>query len=56
MSKETKAILRAVLYEAESNDSAARIRIAIRAMCEKDDIDAVMQSIAELKKLDEKEG
>ena len=52
MSKETKALLRAMLFEAETTVSIHRMRRVLRAMCDKDDIDSVMQEIAEMEKDD----
>jgi hypothetical protein len=50
MSKETSAILRAVLYHALKEDNLEDVRAAILAMCDKDDIDSVEQAIAKSNK------
>ena len=45
---ETSVILRAILLQAKKAKSVKEIEKAIEAMCSKDDIDAVNQSLQEL--------
>ena len=50
MARETEAILRAVLFNIKRASSLEEAEAIIRAMCSKEDIDAVEQEIAKLKK------
>jgi len=48
MTLETSAILRSLLLAAKKAESVKEIEKAIEALCNKDDIDAVNQSLKEL--------
>ena len=49
MTKETEAILRAVLFSSLRTDDISEVRLSIMAMCSDDDISVVKARIAELK-------
>ena len=55
MALETSVILRSLLMQAMKAKSAKEIELAIRSLCSKEDIDAVLQSIHELEN-EQKEG
>jgi len=55
MSKETEALLRAILLQALRAKSLAEVIMAIKAMCSGDDIAAVEKAIADFEKENEKE-
>jgi len=42
------AILRSILFTAKSTDDIKKVRLAIQAMCSKDDIDSVDAALAQL--------
>ena len=48
MISETSVILRSILMQAKRASSIEEIELAIEALCSKEDIDAVMQSIQKL--------
>ena len=48
MTSETSVILRSLLLAAKKAKSAKEVEKAIEALCSKDDIDAVNQSLKEL--------
>jgi len=45
--RETDAILQVILYQAEKAQSVKEIRNVIRAMCSKENLDAVKAQLAE---------
>ena len=47
MAKEAETILRAALYQVMIAKSKAEAEIAVKAMCSKDDIAAVLERVAE---------
>ena len=49
MALETSVILRSILLQVKKAASVKEIEMAIEAMCSKDDIDAVNQSLQKLK-------
>lgn len=49
MAIETSVILRSLLLQAKKATSAKEIEMAIEALCTKEDIDAVNQSLEKLK-------
>jgi len=51
MAKETAAILRAVLFNIKRSSTLEEAEAAVRAMCDKEDIDSVEQEIAKLESL-----
>jgi len=52
MALETSVILRSILLQVKKAKSVEEIEMAIEAMCSKDDIDAVNQSIQKLKEIE----
>jgi len=53
MVSETSVILRSILLQVKKAKSIEEIEMALEAMCSKDDIDAVNQSIQRLKDREE---
>ena len=48
MARETEAILRAVLFNIKRSTTLGEAEAVVRAMCSKEDIDAVEQEIAKI--------